>query len=323
MNMKLRKNNCPVCGHTKLVHKYEIDNRQLLMRGSIVDGKKHNLFACLRCSAHFLYPAPTQKELKKIYNSHYKKSGANQSMQSGGGFSLIESLKSRSSAINTPVMELRISKILKYSLPEYVIAIERVLGQNKIKILDMGCGEGLLLSNVIELFDIEDHLGIDFSKEAVEICTSKGLKAKSIDLKSVNRKFNLVTANHVLEHIPNPVEFMKNISKVLEDDGYIVFSLPNTDGLSRRIFGKYWQGYSIPKHLINYNVKSLTHLLDLTSFELVDYSTRNIHLHSILLAMNRISLGGIEKLFNFASILPSKMFGKMGDEITIVARKKK
>ncbi len=41
------------------------------------------------------------------------------------------------------------------------------------------------------------------------------------------RKFNFIIANHVLEHVPNPIKAVMNIWAGLEDNGYLVLSIPD------------------------------------------------------------------------------------------------
>jgi len=48
-----------------------------------------------------------------------------------------------------------------------------------------------------------------------------------IGLNSVERKFDLVIASHVIEHIPNVIGWINNIAKILTDDGSLFLSVPD------------------------------------------------------------------------------------------------
>lgn len=46
-------------------------------------------------------------------------------------------------------------------------------------------------------------------------------------VKLTNRKFDFIIANHVLEHVANPIKAIMNIWAGLEDGGYLVLSIPD------------------------------------------------------------------------------------------------
>ena len=48
-------------------------------------------------------------------------------------------------------------------------------------------------------------------------------------------KFSLIHMSHVIEHIPNPVEWLKKAGTMLEDDGVLVINVPNKFSMSFRL----------------------------------------------------------------------------------------
>ena len=60
--------------------------------------------------------------------------------------------------------------------------------------------------------------------------------------------FDLVTLDQVIEHVGNPVEFLKDVACVLKPGGVLIVSTPNVDGWGRRVFRKSWINWHAPYH---------------------------------------------------------------------------
>ena len=112
--------------------------------------------------------------------------------------------------------------------------------QSGIKVMDVGCGTGLLLSYFLEHHpDLEVH-GIDNS-EAVEIAAAlpdagKRLKVRRCDLfapemKQADAAFDLVVSAGLVEHFASPVEPMRAMCSLLSSVGCLITIIPNFEGL--------------------------------------------------------------------------------------------
>src|SRR4030095_16346994 len=60
--------------------------------------------------------------------------------------------------------------------------------------------------------------------------------------------FDLVTAFHVLEHLPDPVGVLRRMLGWLAPGGVAVVEVPNVSGVGGRVFGRYWSGLELPRH---------------------------------------------------------------------------
>jgi SAM-dependent methyltransferase len=137
--------------------------------------------------------------------------------------------------------------------------------------------------------------GVELSPIAVKACRSIGLKVFHGDLHTAafeKNSFDLITARHVIEHIPNPAGFMHEISRILKRGGRLAIETPNSKALGRKWFGVNWFANDVPRHLILYNSTNL-HMLAghhglrlveakmLTSAKIIlnswDYFSRNRH----------------------------------------------
>lgn len=100
--------------------------------------------------------------------------------------------------------------------------------------------------------------------------------AENVDL---GRKFDVIVAWDLIEHLNNPWLFIENVKRHLKDDGYFIFNTPNiySFNLLLRWLILWWNVAQFPEHVIWYNEDLLRELLsryDL-KIERVEYFTHN------------------------------------------------
>lgn len=95
-------------------------------------------------------------------------------------------------------------------------------------ILDVGCGQGSLLAELIMEFPRMEPLGIDISKAAVELARQRVPSGQfwvvDITQETLNEKSDLVICSEVLEHIPDDETALRNLRQMTGK--YIVISTP-------------------------------------------------------------------------------------------------
>lgn len=142
------------------------------------------------------------------------------------------------------VFELKKKKKL---LEKY--AADRI-GQ-RLKFLDIGCGHGEYLMAGLQLG--WSCVGVEPSAEHSEV------GRRLFDLRIINdffrpelfqsTKFDLVLVNHVIEHIFDVRQFLRDVAKVLERNGRIVLVTPNAASLAAAISGHCWTMLKPPDHV--------------------------------------------------------------------------
>lgn len=115
-------------------------------------------------------------------------------------------------------------------LCRYQFALQYVDGKN---VLDIGCGSGygadLIASKASEV------IGVDISEEAVNYarqhCKRKNIKFYVGDAINLNflkdGELDVIISLEVIEHIPNYFQYLKEIRRLLKDDGILIISTPN------------------------------------------------------------------------------------------------
>ena len=127
------------------------------------------------------------------------------------------------------------------------------------RLLDVGCGAGILLNRMRQRGWKVD--GIDLDKKALNYAKNRfDLDLHCGDLaaaKFPDNSFDAVTMHHVIEHVPNPVEFLKEARRILKPGGRLVMVTPNTKSNGLREFKEYWFGLDAPRHLNLYTPENL------------------------------------------------------------------
>ena len=120
--------------------------------------------------------------------------------------------------------------------PLRVDFIEERSSMKDKKVLDVGCGGGILAEALSELG--ANVTGIDASENTIGVAKShsRSIGSDVIYIQNTieefisshpNEKFDVITCLEMLEHVPSPNEIIKSCSNLLKDDGNIFFSTIN------------------------------------------------------------------------------------------------
>ena len=103
--------------------------------------------------------------------------------------------------------------------------------KNNLTILDVGCGTG---KNMEELSQFGNVWGVDVADEALSFCKKRGLinikKGEAEHLPFNKESFDVVCVLDVLEHVDDKLT-VKEIKKVLRNEGFIIVTVPAYDWL--------------------------------------------------------------------------------------------
>lgn len=184
------------------------------------------------------------------------------------------------------------------------------------RLLDIGCGTGIFLgeaqrSGHWELMGVEptpkaatytqDALGIHVLAQRFD---EVDLPAGTIDV---------VTMWNVLEHLDSPIKDLQHAYKLIRPGGWLVFEIPNVDGIGPKLFGRYWLGWDLPRHLYLFPQKQLRLILAEIGFKWVDtrciagaHSSLDLSIEFLLRAKN-IDNSATRLLFRLYRSLPARV----------------
>jgi len=116
-------------------------------------------------------------------------------------------------------------------------------------VLDVGCFDGRFLEYLGHAYI---RAGIEIHPEAAREARRRGVDIVGSDFAHLDceaRKFDCVTAIDVIEHVANPLSFLKQLVGVTRPGGLILLSTGNPDAWSWRVMkGMYWY-CGLPEHI--------------------------------------------------------------------------
>lgn len=241
---------CPVCNSDRT----RIRWRGLRDRLFRTTTKRFDVAACRDCGAHFLDPMPQFAELAGYYPDDYWVGPSDRQPQRAAQGGLLE--RYRMFVLRDHVRFVR--KVLEG---------QRARGQH-VKVLDVGCGDGSFLEALGEA----DCTGMDLSVSALRSVQARGIRAVRgmlTDCPLAPGQFSLVTAYHFLEHV-HPIEpVLAGMRSLLAPGGEIVVQVPDCDSWQAKLLGRFWAGYDVPRHLVDYSARTLCRTLERCGFEVV------------------------------------------------------
>lgn len=117
-------------------------------------------------------------------------------------------------------------------------------------LLDVGCGSGAWLLQMQQLgWRVR---GVDFDADAVALASRRGLQVDQGSLEAQqysDSRFDAVTLNHVIEHVPDPVATLAECRRILKVGGQVTMFTPNNASLGHRWLREAWRGLEPPRHL--------------------------------------------------------------------------
>jgi SAM-dependent methyltransferase len=86
--------------------------------------------------------------------------------------------------------------------------------------------------------------------------------------------FDLIVAQHVLEHVEDLASFLDTAKKLVAPGGQLCICVPNFDARARHLFKQAWGWYQVPVHLHHFGVAAIGKLLGAHGFEIARHEAR-------------------------------------------------
>jgi 2-polyprenyl-3-methyl-5-hydroxy-6-metoxy-1,4-benzoquinol methylase len=137
--------------------------------------------------------------------------------------------------------------------------VTKATGLKTGNLLDIGSGTGHFASVMKKSgWNVK---GIEINEKARKSSSSAfGLDIYSPDEISGFEKQSLdcVTLWHVLEHLPNPEEYLLNIFNILKTGGVCIAALPNSSSFDAKFYRNFWAAFDVPRHLWHFDTSTFT-----------------------------------------------------------------
>ena len=124
----------------------------------------------------------------------------------------------------------------------------------------MGCGKGSFIRLAARLGAIAE--GVEPSELGFAAARRAGVHvfhgtAEQYAAQHEGKRFDVITANHVLEHVHNPVRTLSAMKSLLADGGSIVITVPNAECYVSRSLRGIWHSADLPRHVVQFGKASL------------------------------------------------------------------
>lgn len=143
------------------------------------------------------------------------------------------------------------------------------------RILDIGCGTGAFLD--IAMKQGWDAYGTEISPTAIEFAAEKiGINRLSTDLFSIDESansFDVVCMWAMIEHVANPIAYIKKAYTLLKPNGILTLATVNTNSWNHQMFNKRWRYFIPPEHLVYFNTQNIQIFLTQNNFTPLSIST--------------------------------------------------
>lgn len=199
---------------------------------------KLDVVRCTACGLAFVRQVPSDKQLLAFYQRY-------------------AFYKGYSDHRDVPARRLSWRELVFHcSQNLYIEALEETGGIAGRSVLDMGCSTG----DFLQLIRFKKGMprGVEIDGSARAAAQSLGFQVD--ETPPAEGSFDVITAFHVLEHLPDPRSYVAKMAKLVRPEGRVIVAVPNAT--ETRDFASAWIGFRVDlEHLNFFDVGSLSQML--------------------------------------------------------------
>jgi 2-polyprenyl-3-methyl-5-hydroxy-6-metoxy-1,4-benzoquinol methylase len=186
------------------------------------------------------------------------------------------------------------------------------LQDSKGKLLDIGSGTGEFLNVAKE--DGWEIIGVEPSSKAKAIAIKKGVSFIDNTNLLEEHSFDVITMWHVLEHVPNIENQIKELKRLLKPNGTILIAVPNFNSFDAKYYGVFWAAYDVPRHLWHFSKTAIKSLFQKQDLELIKVLPMKFDAFYVSLLSEKYKSGKMNFIKAFFIGLKSNMKAKQNFE---------
>jgi 2-polyprenyl-3-methyl-5-hydroxy-6-metoxy-1,4-benzoquinol methylase len=147
-------------------------------------------------------------------------------------------------------------------------------------------------------------------------------------------QFDVVSMNHVIEHVPDPIALLQECKRVLKPGGRLVVATPNIQSYGHQVFKQFWYHLDPPRHLHLFTSQTLLNSVQRAGFVTCRAMTTQARSEaslwgSLVLSTRSRQLGTVAKTLRRLKLLQlqyqqtnlMKASPNLGEEIVLIAQK--
>ncbi|HWY37493.1 MAG TPA: class I SAM-dependent methyltransferase, partial [Bacteroidia bacterium] len=229
-------NTCLICGSSQ-------SKPFLVCKDYTVSQKEFTIRQCGSCGFKFTSPRPYDQDLGGYYKAE----------------SYISHSDTKKGLVNTLYHWVR-----SYTLIKKLQLVMHYTGLKQGKILDYGAGTGAFLEickkNKWETYGIEpDETARHVMEKKFSISSYDSIHEITND--SSFKEFNVVTAWHVFEHVPDLKETIEILKGIMKERSVLIVAVPNPTSHDAAYYKEHWAAYDVPRHLWHFAPADMIRLM--------------------------------------------------------------
>ena len=260
---------CPACGSLRRETVYD-DLTDTVLRRAAVTWQMHR---CEGCGSHFLDPRPDVHSIGSAYAGYFTHDEpivGNPNPAASGLHAVRRALangyrnwrygtRDRPASMFGPVVAWAVPRLRHAADVGMRFLPRRSTGR---RLLDVGAGNGgyLLRARAAGW----EGVGVETDPVAVKVARRAGLLVHQGGIEclaSAAGNFDVITMNHVIEHVHDPRAVLSVALRLLRPGGQLYLETPNADSALHQRFGRHWRGLEPPRHLVLFTWNSIEALL--------------------------------------------------------------
>lgn len=280
---------CLICGSAE-------SEPFLVCKDHTVSHKDFTIRRCNSCGFKFTSPRPDDKDLGDYYKAE----------------SYVSHSDTKKGLINTLYHWVR-----SYTLIKKLQLVMHHTGLKKGKILDYGAGTGAFLETCKK--NKWEALGIEPDETARKVMADKFSISSYTSLDEAKDDpafsgFDIITAWHVLEHVPNLKETIEIFRSILKQKSILIVAVPNPTSYDALFYKENWAAYDVPRHLWHFAPADMIRLMDDHGFKLKETRPMTFDSYYVSMLSEKYKTGhnGLIKAFwtGFISNIKANKTGK-------------
>lgn len=233
---------CPLCGDEKFAHQFDIKDYS-------VSQESFPVCSCTKCGLLFTQDIPSETEISSYYQA--------------------EQYISHSDTSKGIVNQLY-HLVRKRTLKGKQKLIEKITGKKNGGLLDIGSGTGSFLSTMRAAGWLVTGIEPD------EIARKNSLTLHQVEAIAPDRiqglpdhSYDVITMWHVLEHVHSLDEQLKQLYRLVKDDGKIFIAVPNPTSGDAVHYQNSWAAWDVPRHLYHFSPATMQFLAEKYQFKII------------------------------------------------------
>ena len=216
--------------------------------------------------------------------------------------------------------------VKKHAIKNKVTLINSLKTESKT-VLDIGIGTGDFLlackKNGWSVTGIEPNKNArTIAQEKFEQTVDNTLSKIFYDsLKSLQEshtenspKFDVITMWHVLEHVPEVENYIKQLKSFLKPNGTLIIAVPNFKSYDAFYYGKFWAAFDVPRHLYHFSKKSIKTLFGNENMIVYKIFPMKVDSFYVSLLSEKYKTGKMNYFMGFLIGLQSNLKALVSDE---------